>query len=216
MNSPEYRTAAQLAAETRTTGPIHPGCYLHYNGPGSTGFGVKRTGHVDARDRHADDLSHGLRPLGDDGGGAVGFAHRMFYLNLDDRSVASGSYLRRIPEAARYIAGLGKFKAILLCMSCIDALTGTDLEGIGRTARRETGLSVATTFMDPIVRDGNYGPMVQIRQAITSCFEGGPVRPDTVNVLGTFAPLAPDSELHQLLSLAWATPCFHSVRLPEL
>lgn len=202
MKIPEYRTAAQLAADTRPTGPIHPGCYLHYNGPGSTGFGVKRTAML-----MPETAMLMISPMGCGRSGTVvaeqfGFAHRMFYLNLDDRSVASGSYLRRIPEAARYIAGLGKFKAILLCMSCIDALTGTDPEGIGRTVRRETGLGVATTFMDPIVRDGNYGPMVQVRQAITSCFERGPVKEDTVNVLGTFAPLAPDSELHQLLSPA--------------
>lgn len=199
MKTPEYCTAAQLAARGRSTGPAHTGCYLHYNGPGSSGFGVKRTAML-----LPETAMLMISPMGCGRSGTVvaeqfGFAHRMFYLNLDDRGVASGSYLRRIPEAARHIAGLGRFKAILLCMSCLDALTGTDLEGIGRAVSRETGLPVATSFMDPIIRDGNYGPMVQIRQAITSCLAGGPVREDAVNVLGTFAPLASDSELHQLL-----------------
>lgn len=201
MRTPEYRTVAQLAdqAEQRSTGPAHPGCYLHYNGPGSSGFGVKRTAML-----MPETAMLMISPMGCGRSGTVvaekyGFAHRMFYLHLDDRSVASGAYLKRIPEAVRYIAGLGCFKAVLLCMSCLDALAGTDLVGIGKAVGREVGIPVATTFMDPIVRDGNFGPMVQIRQAITSCFEGGPMEEDTINFLGTFAPLSEDSELHRLL-----------------
>ena len=201
MRAPGYITAAQLAAqaEQRATGPAHPVCYLHYNGPGSSGFGVKRTAML-----MPETAMLMISPMGCGRSGTVvaekhGFADRMFYLHLDDRSVASGAYLKRIPDAVRYIAGLGCFQAVLLCMSCLDALTGTDLAGIGKAVSREVGIPVATTFMDPIVRDGNYGPMVQIRQAITSCFEGGPMQADTINFLGTFAPLSEGSELHRLL-----------------
>jgi len=201
MTEPRFVTVSELADKPQGGGsrPLLGGCRLHYNGPGSTGFGVKRTAML-----LPESAMLMVSPMGCGRSGSVvaekfGFADRMFYLNLDDRSVASGAYLERIPEAVKTIAGLGTFKAVLICMTCIDALTGTDLEGIGRSAARAAGIRVATTFMDPIVRDGRFGPMVQVRQAIAGCFEGGEPQPGAVNVLGTFAPVPAQSELAQVL-----------------
>ena len=196
----EFRTIRQLASEKKENKsiPVFGGCWLHYNGPGSSGFGVKRTAML-----LPESAMLMVGPMGCSRSGTVvaekfGFAHRMFYLHLDDRSISLGTYLKRIPEAVRYIKDLGQFKAVLICMTCLDALLGTDLAGIGKKISREVGIPVTTTFMDPIVRDGNYGPMVQVRQAITNCFEGGKTE-ESINLLGTFAPLENKNELSTLL-----------------
>ena len=201
MTGPLYKTVSALAAEPTGAAarPLFSGCWLHYNGPGSSGFGVKRTAML-----LPESAMLMVSPMGCGRSGSVvaerfGFSDRMFYLDIDDRSAASGAYLGEIPKAVKYIAGLGRFKAVLLCMTCIDALTGTDLAGIGKKSEREAGIRVTTTFMDPIVRDGNFGPMVQVRQAITDCFEGGAPEHDAVNVLGTFAPVPEGSELASVL-----------------
>ena len=203
MNA-EFRTIAQLASEERQNKSVSVfgGCWLHYNGPGSSGFGVKRTAML-----LPESAMLMVGPIGCSRSGTVvaekyGFAHRMFYLNLDDRSIALGSYLKKIPEAVKYIKELGQFKAVLICMTWLDALLGTDLAGLGKKISQEVGIPVTTTFMDPIVRDGNYGPMVQVRQAITNCFEASENAAegkDAVNLLGTFAPLDKESELPALL-----------------
>ena len=202
----EFRTIGQLASEKRENKsvPVFGGCWLHYNGPGSSGFGVKRTAML-----LPESAMLMVGPMGCSRSGTVvaekyGFAHRMFYLNLDDRSISLGTYLKRIPEAVQYIKDLGQFKAVLICMTCLDALLGTDLAGLGRKISAQVGIPVTTTFMDPIVRDGNYGPMVQVRQAITNCFESpengsGCKADDTLNLLGTFAPIEKESELFTLL-----------------
>ena len=202
--SAEFRTIKQLASEERQNKSVSVfgGCWLHYNGPGSSGYGVKRTAML-----LPESAMLMVGPMGCSRSGTVvaekyGFAHRMFYLNLDDRSVAIGSYLKKIPEAVQYIKNLGEFKAVLICMTCLDALLGTDLAGLGKKISRQVGIPVTTTFMDPIVRDGNYGPMVQVRQAITNCFEvqeNFSGSKDAVNLLGTFAPLENESELFTLL-----------------
>ena len=202
--SAEFRTIKQLASEERQNKSVSVfgGCWLHYNGPGSSGYGVKRTAML-----LPESAMLMVGPMGCSRSGTVvaekyGFAHRMFYLNLDDRSIAIGSYLKKIPEAVQYIKDLGEFKAVLICMTCLDALLGTDLAGLGRKISRQVGIPVTTTFMDPIVRDGNYGPMVQVRQAITNCFEAqenASGSKDAVNLLGTFAPLEKESELFTLL-----------------
>ena len=196
----EFRTIRQLASEKRENKsvPVFGGCWLHYNGPGSSGFGVKRTAML-----LPESAMLMVGPMGCSRSGTVvaekyGFAHRMFYLHLDDRSISLGSYLKRIPEAVQYIKDLGQFKAVLICMTCLDALLGTDLAGLGRKISAQVGIPVTTTFMDPIVRDGNYGPMVQVRQAITDCFETGENAESSnsaVNLLGTFAPLEKGNEL---------------------
>ena len=201
----EFRTIAQLAFEKQQNKSVSVfgGCWLHYNGPGSSGFGVKRTAML-----LPESAMLMVGPMGCSRSGTVvaekyGFAHRMFYLHLDDRSIAVGSYLKKIPEAVQYIKDLGQFKAVLICMTCLDALLGTDLAGLGRKISAQVGIPVTTTFMDPIVRDGNYGPMVQVRQAITNCFESGKKAAElntAVNLLGTFAPLEKDSELFTILS----------------
>jgi nitrogenase molybdenum-cofactor synthesis protein NifE len=202
--SAEFRTIKQLATEERQNKSVSVfgGCWLHYNGPGSSGYGVKRTAML-----LPESAMLMVGPMGCSRSGTVvaeknGFAHRMFYLNLDDRSISLGSYLKKIPEAVQYIKDLGEFKAVLICMTCLDALLGTDLAGLGRKISRQVGIPVTTTFMDPIVRDGNYGPMVQVRQAITNCFdaqENASDFKDAINLLGTFAPLENDSELFSLL-----------------
>lgn len=203
--SAEFRTIKQLASEERQNKSVSlfGGCWLHYNGPGSSGFGVKRTAML-----LPESAMLMVGPMGCSRSGTVvaekyGFAHRMFYLNLDDRSIALGSYLKKIPEAVQYIKELGQFKAVLICMTCLDALLGTDLAGLGKKISAQVGIPVTTTFMDPIVRDGNYGPMVQVRQAITNCFEAWekvPEGKDAINLLGTFAPFENGSELFALLT----------------
>ena len=200
----EFRTIGQLASEERQNKSVgvFGGCWLHYNGPGSSGFGVKRTAML-----LPESAMLMVGPMGCSRSGTVvaekyGFAHRMFYLNLDDRSISLGSYLKKIPEAVQYIKDLGEFKAVLICMTCLDALLGTDLAGLGKKISAQVGIPVTTTFMDPIVRDGNYGPMVQVRQAITNCFmaqEEAVDGKEAVNLLGTFAPLEKESELFTLL-----------------
>ena len=200
----EFRTIGELASEKRQNKsvPVFGGCWLHYNGPGSSGYGVKRTAML-----LPESAMLMVGPIGCSRSGTVvaekyGFAHRMFYLNLDDRSISLGTYLKRIPEAVQYIKDIGQFKAVIICMTCLDALLGTDLAGLGRKISRQAGIPVTTTFMDPIVRDGNYGPMVQVRQAITNCFEAqkkGSESNSAVNLLGTFAPLE-GSELSALLA----------------
>lgn len=200
----EFRTIRQLSSEERQNKsvPVFDGCWLHYNGPGSSGFGVKRTAML-----LPESAMLMVGPMGCSRSGTVvaekyGFAHRMFYLHLDDRSISLGTYLKRIPEAVQYIKDLGQFKAVLICMTCLDALLGTDLAGLGRKISTQVGIPVTTTFMDPIVRDGNYGPMVQVRQAITNCFEVQDNKTDSnaaVNLLGTFAPLDKESELFSIL-----------------
>ena len=205
-NKVPYKTVAELAERRALRKAVHLlyGCVLHYNGPGSTGYGVKRTAML-----MPETAMLMIAPMGCSRSGTVpaeefGFADRMFYLHIDDRSMASGAYLKQAHEAARSIAGTGEFKGLLICMTCLDALAGTDAASLAKSIARETGLTVTSTFMDPIARDGNFGPMVQVRKAITDCIvsDGSADTTPAVNLLGVFAQPADSCELYEMLTPA--------------
>lgn len=202
-------------AELAKLGPEHipeqfiPACHLiysspatlAYNSPGAVGFGVKRAGLVipesvmllispAACGRNSSILSS-----------EEGYADRMFYLCMDETDLVTGRHLTEIPEAIREIVDIcdPKPKAVVICITCVDALLGTDLERVCRKAQAETGVLVVPSYMYALTREGKKPPMVAIRDTIYSLLERKPVQANMVNLMGFFSPLDPESELFLLL-----------------
>ena len=106
---------------------------LAYNSPGAIGFGVKRAALVLPESvmllvapgccgRNSTILSEN-----------EGYADRMFYLEMDETDIVTGRHLKAIPEAINEIMEVAtpKPKAVVICITCVDALLATDLESIG-------------------------------------------------------------------------------------
>ena len=207
-------TARELAARGKDQIPdaFIPNCHLiysspetlAYNSPGAIGFGTKRAGLVIPESvmllvspsccgRNSTILSQ-----------TEGYAERMFYLLQSETDLVTGRHLKKIPEAIREILQVcdPKPKVVLICITCTDALLGTDLERICRKAQEETGVLVVPSYMYALEREGTKPPMVAIRQTIYSLLERRTVQPDMVNLMGFFSPLDPDSELFSLLDKA--------------
>lgn len=204
-------TAAELAERGPENIPEQfiPACHLiysspatlAYNSPGAVGFGVKRAGLVipesvmllispSACGRNSSILSS-----------EEGYADRMFYLCMDETDLVTGRHLTKIPEAIREIVDVcnPKPKAVVICITCVDALLGTDLERVCRKAQAETGVLVVPSYMYALTREGKKPPMVAIRDTIYSLLERKPVQANMVNLMGFFSPLDPESELFALL-----------------
>lgn len=207
-------TARELAALGKDQIPdaFIPNCHLiysspetlAYNSPGAIGFGTKRAGLVIPESvmllvspsccgRNSTILSQ-----------TEGYAERMFYLLQNETDLVTGRHLKKIPQAIREILEVcdPKPKVVLICITCTDALLGTDLERICRKAQEETGVLVVPSYMYALEREGTKPPMVAIRQTIYSLLERKPVQPDMVNLMGFFSPLDPDSELIPMLKKA--------------
>lgn len=188
--------------------PFIPACHLiysspatlAYNSPGAVGFGVKRAGLVipesvmllispSACGRNSSILS-----------AEEGYADRMFYLCMDETDLVTGRHLTEIPQAIRDIVDIcsPKPKVVVLCITCVDALLGTDLERVCRKAEQETDVRVVPSYMYALTREGKKPPMVAIRDTIYSLVERREVRPDTINLMGFFSPLDRSSEIFKL------------------
>ena len=87
----------------------------------------------------------------------------------------------------------------MICITCVDALLGTDMERVCRKAEEAAGLPVKPCYMYALTREGRKPPMVHVRQSIYSLLESKKKKGNVVNLLGFFSPLVDDCELYDLL-----------------
>ncbi|MCI6858855.1 MAG: nitrogenase component 1 [Eubacterium sp.] len=174
---------------------------LAYNSPGAQGFGVKRAGLAipgsvmlllapGCCGRNTTILSE----LG-------GYSDRFFYLMMDETDIVTGRHLKKVPQAVEEIYNCLEKKptVVMICLTCVDALLGTDMERICKKAREKIGIPVLPCYMYALTREGRKPPMVHVRQSIYSLLAPRKKKSTSVNILGNFAPLEDSCELYDLL-----------------
>ena len=213
-----YYTAAQLAARGSGDIPKELNSSTHliysspatlaFNSPGAEGYGVKRAGLAvpgsvmlivspGCCGRNTSAISR-----------MPGYEDRFFYLTMDETDLVTGRHLKKIPDAVsglcRGLEEKGKRpRVVMICITCVDALLGTDMERVCRRAQDKVpGVRVRPCYMYALTREGRKPPMVHVRQSIYELLEPRKKRPSAVNLLGFFAPLSEGSELPAVLSQA--------------
>ena len=186
---------------------------LAYNSPGAEGFGVKRAG-----------LSVPESVMLIVAPGCCGrntslissmpeYKNRFFYLEMTEPDLVTGRHLNKIPDAVMEIltflkaGGKSIPRVVMICITCVDALLGTDMDRVCRKAEEYlagsdfAGVKVRPCYMYALTREGRRPPMVHVRQTIYSLLE--PMEKDarSVNIIGGFASLE-NTELKTYLELA--------------
>lgn len=174
---------------------------LAFNSPGAQGFGVKRAGLAipgsvmllvgpGCCGRNTTILSE----MG-------GYSDRFFFYIMDETDIVTGRHLRNIPQAVEEIVASlpAAPSVVMICMTCADALLGTDMERVCRKAEAKVGLPVVPCYMYALTREGRKPPMVDVRRAVYSLLKKQKRQKRTVNLLGYFAPLQDDCELYDVL-----------------
>lgn len=174
---------------------------LSFNSPGAQGFGVKRAGLAipgsvmllvapGCCGRNTTMLSE----LG-------GYSDRFFYLLMDDTDIVTGRHLNKISEAVQEVVDSLEEKpsAVMICITCVDALLGTDMERVCRKASDCAGVPVLPCYMYALTREGRVPPMTAVRKTVYSLLEKRKKKSTTVNILGEFAPFLDDTELYEIL-----------------
>ena len=174
---------------------------LAFNSPGAEGFGVKRAGLA-----VPDSIMLIVAP------GCCGrntslissmreYDNRFFYLMMDETDIVTGRHLKKIPKAVAEICDCCEKKpsVVMICITCVDALLGTDMERVCRKAEEKAGIPVRPCYMYALTREGRKPPMVHVRQSLYSLLEPQKKKSNVVNLLGFFSPLTDDCELYGLL-----------------
>lgn len=191
-----YDTGAHLIYSSPAT--------LAFNSPGAEGFGVKRAGlsipgsvmlivSPGCCGRNTAEITR-----------IAGYEERFFYLEMDETDLVTGRHLKKIPDAVQEIASFLTTKptVVMICITCADALLGTDLERVCRKAEEHTGIPVRPCYMYALTREGRRPPMVHVRESLYSMVPARKKKNTSVNLLGFFAPLQDDCELYGLLRAA--------------
>ena len=202
---PVFYTAEELAARGSNDIPLElvstnhliysSPATLAFNSPGAEGYGVKRAGLAvpgsvmlivspGCCGRNTSAISR-----------MPGYEDRFFYLTMNETDLVTGRHLKKIPSAvAELCRGLkekGKSpRVVMICITCVDALLGTDMERICRRAQEKVPeVRVRPCYMYALTREGRKPPMVHVRQSIYELLEPRPKKASSVNLLGFFAPL---------------------------
>ena len=193
---PELRTDAHLICNTPAA--------IDFNSPGAQGFGVKRAGlsvpgsimllvSPGCCGRNTAALS-----------GSGHYGERFAYLTLDEADIVTGSHLQRIPEAVcAFVASRRERPSVVMvCLTCADALLGTDMERVCHKAEAAAGVPVRPCYMYALTRESQCPPMQAVRETIYGLLQPRQKWARQANLLGFFTPVARDSELFSLLRQA--------------
>lgn len=210
-NNAVYYTTAQLAARGKDNLPdeLVSGKHLIYsspatlafNSPGAEGFGVKRAGLT-----IPDSVMLIVAPACCGRNTSLisrmpEYNGRFFYLLMDETDIVTGRHLKKIPKAVEEVCNAlpKKPSVVMICITCVDALLGTDMERVCRRAEERVKLPVRPCYMYALTREGRRPPMVHVRQSLYSLLQPRKKKGNVVNLLGFFAPLQDNCELIALL-----------------
>lgn len=177
---------------------------LAFNSPGAEGYGVKRAG-LSIPGSVMLIVSPGCCGRNTAEITAIkGYDKRFFYLTMDETDLVTGRHLKKIPGAVKEIVDFLEEKpsVVMICLTCVDALLGTDMERIARAAETEAGVIVRPCYMYALTREGRRPPMVHVRQSLYSLLPKRKRRGSSVNLLGFFAPYIEEFELYGMLKSA--------------
>ncbi|MBP5192708.1 MAG: oxidoreductase [Eubacterium sp.] len=175
---------------------------LAFNSPGAKGFGVKRAG-LAVPDSVMLLVSPGC--CGRNTSlfrSAPEYRDRFFFQLLDDTDIVTGRHLTKIPQAAEEMLSVlpKKPSAIMICITCVDALLGTDMERVCRKVTEKTGIPAVACYMYALTREKRLPPMAAVRTSVYSLLEKREKRNSAdMNLLGYFTPLFDSSELYPLM-----------------
>lgn len=193
---PEFSPQQHLIVNTPAT--------LDFNSPGAQGFGVKRAGlsvpgsvMLLVAPRCCGRNTSAL--AGDDD-----LKSRFAYLLLDDKDIITGRHLPQITEAADAFVRSRTTPptVMMICITCVDALLGTDMERVCRQVEAKIGIPTRPCYMYALTRESMRPPMTAIRETVYSLLQPAKRERNAVNLLGYFSPLSDDTELYSLLRQA--------------
>ena len=179
---------------------------LYFNSPGAKGFGVKRAGLA---------VPESVMLLVSPGccgrntslfRTAPEYKEKFFFQLLDDTDIVTGRHLTKIPQAAEELlqtlekSGKARPSAIMICITCVDALLGTDMERVCRKVTEKTGVPAVACYMYALTREKRLPPMAAVRTSVYSLLEKVEKRNSAdINILGYFTPLFDSSEIYPLM-----------------
>ena len=185
-----------------------PTCYssetLHYATPAHGGWGVVRVGMLVPESQQLF-----ICPFACGRHGAIGalqqqLKDRLHYLYVDQSDIIEGYDNLIVEQVPLLLASLEELpKVLLLFVSCLDDLIGTNHEAIiEELSSLYPQIDFRFCHMNPISLDSNSPPAVTIQRNMYSLLKPASTKQKTINAIGNLEAFDKDCELYHLLALA--------------
>ena len=130
------------------------------------------------------------------------FRNRLAYYFLDEKDVVSGGYEQQIFKVVDVVLKRleKKPKAMLLFVTCIDDLMGTDLEALTlELNERFSNIDFVFCHMNPIREDSKLPPGQNIQHQIYTLLKKKNLKNDSINCIGNLLPIDKECEIYTVL-----------------
>jgi hypothetical protein len=207
----ELSIAELAASPDRVLGRDASQATLHYCSPAHGGWGVVRVALLVPE-------SHLLFvcPPACGRHGAIaaieqGYKKKISYLCINDNEIVLGGYEEEIKRGIREVMSRIKPrpKALMIFMSCIDDLLGTDHTVALRQMEAEQGVPIRLARMNPISMDNKLPPGIRVQKSMYEFLEPPEQKDRGIIILGSYRPPERDSELARVLGLFGFGPIRH-------
>jgi hypothetical protein len=140
-----------------------------------------------------------------------GYKKRISYLCISDHEIVLGGYEAEIERGVREVMNRVKPrpKALMIFMSCIDDLLGTDHAAAIPRMEAEQGVPIRLARMNPISLDNKLPPGIRVQKTMYEFLERPEKKDRGVIILGSYRPPAPNSELASVLNFFGFGPLRH-------
>ncbi len=203
----------QLTEEQQTKLSAHFTDTVRYCSPSHGGWGVVRMGMLVPESYQLFVCPFACGRHGAIGAIVQGLKHRLSYLYIDEADIVSGGYEQLICEAVEELLNEleTRPKVLMIFVSCIDDLLGTDHDAILQTLRRShKEIRFTVCHMNPISLDGNVPPPVNIQRKMYGLLERSqePVL-EQAAFIGNNVAIDLNSEVFEVLSASGYTEVKH-------
>ena len=182
---------------------------MHYCSPSAGGWGVVR---VACLVPQVEVLF--VIPMGCGRHGAIAsFANqtsdKLSYLLVEEVDIVTGAHLEKLENAIDDLIEERAPKGLIICSTCMDDLLGSDYKSLENHLEMTYGIPIKHGKMNPIMAETRKAPELMIQQTIYDFINPDTYRDDGVNIIGSFVPISPISELETVLEEADMGPLRH-------
>ncbi len=176
---------------------------LHYVSPAHGGWGVIRIAALVPESHQLFVAPFACGRHGALGGAVNGIKDKVSYVYIDEGDIVSGGYEDLIPDA---VDELFEFmeerpKVLLLFVSCLDDLLGTDHVELNRVlSEKYPDVKFRSCHMNPISLDTKFPPGVTLQKNIYSLLEKNDEKLKAVNLIGNNSPVDKECELYKIMA----------------
>jgi hypothetical protein len=140
-----------------------------------------------------------------------GYRKKISYLCINDNEIVLGGYEPEIERGVRELMGKVKPrpKALMIFVSCIDDLLGTDHSVALKRMEEEHSIPIKLAWMNPISMDSKLPPGIRTQKTMYEFLPPARERDRGILILGMYRPPAQNSELARVLNFYGFGPIRH-------